>query len=437
MSLEILKLSKQLHAAVTKVGITEPREAQLKTMARISGGQDVVCIGPEGCGKTTTMVLSVLKQLGFAHEPAPRALILVPDRDAVATVMEEFRRFGKNSALVTMGLYSGGGFEGQREELMDGVDIVVGVPDRVLLMYQKSGLNINRLRFFILDDADLIIKNGYQAAIYNLVESLPKCQHLVFTEVVHDKLDKVTDTFLNNPYEVEINEEIEVKIPTISQVLYKAPNYKTKLNLINLLLSDYEVFDKVIVFTNNRNTAENVYKSLDKRMEGQVALLKPAPFDKINFETVREFLDSSEARILIATNDQHVTVETLSVPFVLHYDIPTDRNVFVRRIRMSPDDNEDQERLSIAFSTDVELSLVRKIEQEIGAKMVAVELPLGMVVEGDAQFKDEEEIETEKKSADPNKGAFHEKKASNAKTYNMGVKEKMKMFGNKRKKGKR
>jgi ATP-dependent RNA helicase RhlE len=274
VSLEGLKLNKQLNTAMADLGFTSPREVQEKTLSRIVGGQDMVIIGPEGCGKTTALVLGVLAKLKFAFELAPRVIIMVPTRDSGEALEEQFRIFGRRLDIRVLGVYAGLGMEGQRELLEEGIDVVIGTPDRIEAMYIKSAINLTQVKSFLLDDADLIVKQGFQTVVKNITESLPKCQHIIFTEIMHEKLQKLADFFMNYPTTIEVDLDSLAVVDTVPLHLYKLPNYKTKLNLLNLMLRDYDMYTKVVVFSNTKSTSEKLMKSLEKRIKKDLLLLK-------------------------------------------------------------------------------------------------------------------------------------------------------------------
>ena len=188
-----LKLSKPLLKSVTELGYLNPTEIQYNTLSRINGGQDVIGIGPEGCGKTTAYILGILAKLKYGFEEAPRALVLVPDKDAVLAVTETFERINKNKTIRVLPLYSTPGTEAQMDALADGTDIVVATPDRARALYLKLGLNLNKIQVFVVDDADLIIKQGLQLPVNELANSIIRCQHLIFSEVFHEKLENMIE----------------------------------------------------------------------------------------------------------------------------------------------------------------------------------------------------------------------------------------------------
>jgi ATP-dependent RNA helicase RhlE len=437
VSLESLKLNKQLNTAMADLGFTSPREVQSKTLSRIVGGQDLVIIGPEGCGKTTGLVLGVLAKLKFAFEIAPRVLIMVPNRENGELLEEQFRLLGRHLDIRVLGVYPGMGMEGQRELLEEGIDVVIGTPDRIEGMYIRSAINLSQIKSFILDDADLIVKQGLQTVVKNISESLPKCQHVVFTEVMHDKLQKLVDFFLLYPTTIEVDLDSLETVDTIPLQLYKVPNYKTKLNLLNLMMRDYDTYKKVVVFSNAKNTSDKLLKSLEKRIEGAVAIFNPS-FGQKGFTSFEEFKQNPEVRVLLVSNDQEVLLNFDDIQYILHFELPLERNIFINRVERKQID-ELPDTIAITYGTDIELNMIRKIELGVGHSMQIMDLPYDLVIEGNRGGGDEEGAAPQKKkhttvTEDYIPGAaFHAKKESNMKDYNYNYKDKRKMAGKKSK----
>lgn len=435
VSLEILKLNKQLNTAMADVGFVEPKEVQAKTLSRIIGGQDLVVIGPEGCGKTTAMILGVLAKLKYAFEIAPRAIIMVHSKDNGLELEDQFRLLGKNLDLRVQGVYPGAGMEGQRELLEEGVDIVIGTPDRIEALYIKSAINLTQIKTFILDDADLIVKQGFQTVVKNITESLPKCQHIVFTEVMHDKLQKLVDFFLLYPTTIEVDLDSMETVDTVPLQLFKVPNYKTKLNLLNLMLRDYDTYKKVVVFSNSKTTSDKLLKSLEKRIEGAVAIFNPS-YSQKGFTSFEQFKQDEAVRVLLMSNEEEVLLNLDDIGYILHFDLPLERNIFINRVERKQAD-ELPNTIAITYATDIELNMVRKIELGVGHSMEIIELPYDLVIEGNRGGGDEEaKIHKPKKTTMEEYipgAAFHAKKESNLKDYNYNYKDKRKMAGKKSK----
>ncbi|RZK83196.1 MAG: DEAD/DEAH box helicase [Pedobacter sp.] len=408
---------------MTDAGYLTPKEIQIKCMSRIIGGQDIIAVGPEGSGKTTTYVLGVLSKLKYSTDEAPKVLILVPDQERVLSVIDQFKSLSGNRNLRIIGMYGTGGMEEQVLDLLEGVDIVVSTPTRARAVYLKLGLNLNRLQMLIVDDAEAIVKAGMQLPVCELARSAGKCQHLIFTTVIHEKLNNMIDQFLNLPATLEVEDLGEKTAETHELLLYQVPNFKTKVNLLDLMLRDDEVFNKVVVFVNTRLTAQKLGQSLPSRKPGDVSVLNPLFFDEAGFDHIEDFKETPEARILIVANEgASADLDLSGIPFLFHFEVPEKKETFLSRIVKTT----DEEIVAITFSTDLELAEVKKIEQSIGAKIAVMDLPADLVIDKAVKAP---KIKTVKEDLDGPKGggAFHEKKESNTKDYNYGIGQKAKM----------
>jgi ATP-dependent RNA helicase RhlE len=423
---EKLKLSKQLVRSVTEAGYFTPKEIQSKTLSRIIGGQDIIAVSPEGSGKTTAYILGVLMRLKYGFEEAPRALILVPDKDKVLEVIAQFELLNKNASIRVVGLYTEPSIQPQMDALADGADIVVATPDRARAIYLKLGLNLNKIIMLVIDDAAEIVKQGAQLPVAELANSIIKCQHLVFTEVIHSKLQQMIEPFMNMPALIEVEELGEAKAEIHSQSYYLVPNFKTKLNLLTLLLKDTEPGIKTAVFVSTRLNAEKVYSHLKPSLKNDVAILNPMMFESKGFGSIDEFIDQQESQVLIIANELPGSYDLSGIAQLIHFEIPEDTETFVQR--MIKDNADDSEVSSIILATELELVLVKKIEHTIGQKIAANDLPDGLHII--TEQKDKKTVKSEKtaKSDAAERGeAFHEKKASNKKDYNYSAGTKAKM----------
>jgi ATP-dependent RNA helicase RhlE len=426
-----LKLNKQLVRSVTEAGYFTPKEVQLKTLTRIIGGQDIIAVSPEGSGKTTAYIIGVLMRLKYGFEEAPRALILVPNKDKVLEVIAQFEVLNKNASIRVVGLYTEPSIQPQMDALADGADIVVATPDRARAIYLKLGLNLNKIIMFIVDDAAEIVKQGAQLPVVELANSIIKCQHLVFTEVMHGKLQQMIDPFMNMPALIEVEELGEAKAEIHEQELYLVPNFKTKLNLLTLVLENTDHNAKTAVFVSTRLNAEKVYNYLRLSFKNDVAILNPMMFESKGFASIDEFMEQEESRVLIIANELPGSHNLSGISSLIHFEIPDDTEIFVQRMVM--DKTTSNRVSSVILATDLELILVKKIEQTIGQKIEQNDLPdsLNIITEQ----KDKMKVKAEKASKNdvPERGeAFHEKKASNKKDYNYSAGTKAKMNNKKK-----
>jgi ATP-dependent RNA helicase RhlE len=201
------KFHKKLAEAIEEYGFDTPTELQLKCISKINSGADVIAISPKNSGKSTLINMSSIHKLQHAFEDAPRALVLVSSMDKALAMKEQFDLLAKNTNLRAVCVFEEGKINVQSEEVYVGTDLVIGTPKRVLEIYFNKNLNLNKLKLFVIDDAELMIKNAWQAQIDRLGLSLPKCQHLIFTNELSDKVEKLIHKFIIAPHIIEVTNE--------------------------------------------------------------------------------------------------------------------------------------------------------------------------------------------------------------------------------------
>lgn len=346
MSLDKLKLNKRLHKSMVDLGYYAAKDFQLKALSRIVGGHSIIGIAPDGAGKTTTYVLGVLMRLKYTQDEAPKVLVLAPNEDKISEIVERFLTISRNKDLHIVGLKASGSMEEEIEGLVLGTDIVVATPTRARAVYLKLGLNLNRIQMFIVDDAQEIVKQGMQTTVRELAQSCGKVQYLAFSTVEHDKLHLMIDPFMPFAPVIEVEELGDEMVETHELLLYRVPNFGTKINLLNTLLRDEEVFNKVIIFVNNERTAQKLGDSLQHNHLG---------------------------RVQIVAHERDEEIDLRGIPFIFHFEIPEDLDVFVKYVLKTSDDDV----LSITFATDIELPELKKIEQTLGKKIPVMPLPEG------------------------------------------------------------
>ncbi|MCD6066340.1 MAG: box helicase [Bacteroidetes bacterium] len=187
-------------------GFKEPLAFQEKILVKIKGGASMFAIAPTGSGKTTSIVLSVIQKLkGKAVEDAPRAVIIVKDKQAALDMESEFSAFIKETDLRVYCVYEEKNIDDQKEAIYSGVDIVIATPKRLSKLYFVNGINLNKLQMFVVDDAEFLFKNNTFTEITRLPESIGKCQYLVFAEKFDNRFEIWQDTFMNTSQIVNSN----------------------------------------------------------------------------------------------------------------------------------------------------------------------------------------------------------------------------------------
>lgn len=210
--MKLKKINEKLQDALIENGLTEANVLQMETFSTIKSGADCIVVSPNGSGKTTTIVLNVIQQLAGKTEESPRALIIVEDKEKVLAMEELFEKYGKYTNLEVYGVHDKGDMDYDKNYVSTGIDVLIGTPTKLSDMFSTAGYNVNRLRMFILDDADPILKLRHETKIMRISNSIAKTQRLIFTENLTERIEILADKMLLEPYLFDMDEEGEEEL---------------------------------------------------------------------------------------------------------------------------------------------------------------------------------------------------------------------------------
>jgi len=199
------KLNQVLKEAIENNGFDTPLPFQKDILPKLKGGANVYGIAPKGSGKTTALIIAIIHKLkAEAFEDSPRALVLVKDKQAALALKEEFERFTKRTDLRLYCAYEEYPLDKQREEVYYGVDILIATPKRLNKLYFMNSLHLGQLQLFALDDAEFLIRNNYHNDVLRVTESLQKCQYVILAESMHQKYERLKESFMFNAQTVAL-----------------------------------------------------------------------------------------------------------------------------------------------------------------------------------------------------------------------------------------
>jgi ATP-dependent RNA helicase RhlE len=207
--MNLKKIKQPLQEALIDCGLTEANEIQKETFSTIKSGSDAIIISQNGSGKTTTIVLNVIQQLVCAVEESPRALIIVEDKTKVVEMLELFEKLGKYTNLRVFGVHDKGDMDYDKNYISAGIDVLIGTPNKLSDMFTTAGYNVNRLKMFILDDADPILKLRHETKIMRISNSIAKTQRLIFTDQLTERIEILAEKMLLEPFVFDFDEEYE------------------------------------------------------------------------------------------------------------------------------------------------------------------------------------------------------------------------------------
>jgi len=203
------KLDEQLLIALEQEGFEKPTPIQKQSIGKMKSGRDGLFIAPEKSGKTSAIVITVIQQLKEAFEDVPRALIVVEDRAKADAIKEQFDSLGGHTDLRVFPVNQGENILKQRDRVYAGCDVLIGPAKFLNELYSNSGMNLNRLKMYIIDDAQAVFKHEITSQIDRLTTNVPECQRIIFTTEMNVRIQDYVDYYMIAPEIVEIEVEEE------------------------------------------------------------------------------------------------------------------------------------------------------------------------------------------------------------------------------------
>ena len=197
------KLNKNINKALETKGIESPIFVQKKIISTIKSGNDAIILSEGKSGKTTAMVVSLIQMLKYAQNDVPRAMIIVQDKERADDLELLFKELGKGTDLRVNCVYPGPSLDKIRDKVYFGTDIVIGTTKRVNELYSSSGLNLNDLHIFIVDDAYAIMKAEMISPIDRLANIRPNSQRIIITDTINETILRFKNAKMTNPTMVE------------------------------------------------------------------------------------------------------------------------------------------------------------------------------------------------------------------------------------------
>ena len=411
MTFEDLKVTRQYLNVLADMGISEPTEIQSKAIPRIRAGQDVIGIAQTGTGKTLAFLLPLMGMLSHAQGKGPRCVILTPAKELALQIADVARQLADPTDLRIEVVYGGVGHRAQQERMEAGCDLVVATPGRFMELYLRHAFETKNIQHLVLDEADRMMDLGFMPQLRKLLEILPvKRQNLLFSATYPPKTEAMAGEFLLWPTRVEAAPQ-STPVETIDQSGFRAPNFGTKLNLLEALLQQDDMPEQALLFVREKDQAERIGQRIAKSVTPSVKTLHANKGQNSRINAMDAF-KAGELRYLVATDVASRGIDVPQLDMVINVTVPKDPHDYIHRIGRTGRAKRKGKALTLVDPS--ESAALKRVEQLLGCQLQL--LPLPDAVEEVPTPKWEAQamaraIDREKRKADPTfKGAFHEKK---------------------------
>lgn len=362
-----LGLHPTLLDTLTDLDYVNPTPIQAAAIPALLDGRDVLGQAQTGTGKTAAFTLPVLHHL---DPEGLQALILTPTRELAIQVSEAVYRYGKRLGVKVLPVYGGQSYDRQQRRLRKGVQVVVGTPGRTLDLIRKRVMDVSKVRFMIMDEADEMFKMGFIEDIETILGATPADtrQTLLFSATFSPAIRKITKKHMRNPLDVSIEDE-EVTGDNIA-LRYFMVRDKDKVAALCRVL-EVEPIQNTLIFTRTRMGAAKLAETLLER--GFSASAIHGDLAQNERERIVGRFRDGHLTILVATDVMGRGVDIPEVSHVINYDIPQMPIEYVHRIGRTGRAGRNGE--AITFVTNRERHTLRKIEQFIERRITKAQLP--------------------------------------------------------------
>ncbi|EOB4970825.1 DEAD/DEAH box helicase [Vibrio fluvialis] len=345
MSFSKLGLSEALTQAVAELGYQKPTTIQTKAIPVILQGQDLIAAAQTGTGKTASFVLPILHKLQgreTQRKKRIRVLILVPTRELAIQVADKVAQYGQHTGLTTLAMYGGVEEQAQKQRLIEGVDVLVATPGRLLDMYGQRAVYFEEVEMVVLDEADRMLDMGFIESINKIIDRLPRdAQYLLFSATLSHKVRDLAKTAVNDPFEISIAANQASK-SNIEQWLITVDKDKKSALLSHLITENN--WDQALIFIETKHGAAKLASQLEKRG------ITAEAFHSGRSQAVRvqllEDFKAGKIKYMIATGVGARGIDIHELSRVVNYDLPFPADEYVHRIGRTGRANAKGEAIS-------------------------------------------------------------------------------------------
>ena len=374
MNFEETYLNDNILDALYDMRFEEMTPIQEKCIPEILDGHDLIGVAQTGTGKTAAYLLPVLSMLddgGFPKD-AVNCIVMSPTRELAQQIDQAMQGFGYYlngiSSVAVYGGNDGNRFDQETRGLKMGADVIIATPGRLLSHIRMGHIDLSRLSFFILDEADRMLDMGFSDDILQIAKLLPRDhQTIMFSATMPDKIQQLARTLLYNPVEVKI--AVSKPAEKIQQSAYLCYEPQ-KLGIIRHLFKNGELH-RVIIFSGKKDKVKDITREL-QRIHINCAQMHSDLSQQERDDVMYRF-KTGQVDVLIATDIVARGIDIDDILMVINYDVPRDAEDYVHRIGRTA--RAQRDGVAITFVSDNDMRFFSDIERFLGEDITKNPLP--------------------------------------------------------------
>lgn len=348
------------------MGFNKPTDIQFKSIKHILEGEDVMAVAQTGTGKTAAFAIPIIDKLENRNRKGykgVRCIVMVPTRELAKQISGVFNEIGKRTTVKTFGLYGGVEQEQQIRTLNNGLDVIVTTPGRMFDLISQGHLDISKLEFLVLDEADLMLDLGFMKDIQDVLKHIPKKrQTLFFSATISKKIKSLAYEVVSNAIRIQVSPKNPVAKNIDHAVAFV--DMDDKRFFLENILKEYGD-KKFIVFARTKVRVERVHAAME-RVGVKAEILHGGIEQKDRFAILDRFRSDAN-NVLITTDVAARGIDIPTMDYVINYDLPDDAENYVHRCGRTGRGNKRGQALS--FCSEAEKELLEAIEAYTGEEI--------------------------------------------------------------------
>ncbi|WP_078550078.1 DEAD/DEAH box helicase [Litchfieldia alkalitelluris] len=368
ISFEDFQIGDEIKRALQLLKYNTPTEVQREVIPQALENRDLVVKSKTGSGKTAAFAIPICERIEW-EEKYPQALILTPTRELAVQVRDDVTNIGRFKRIKALAVYGKEPFSKQREELQQKTHVVVGTPGRVMDHIERESLNLEQLKYLIIDEADEMLNMGFIDEVEKIINQLPSNRvTMIFSATLPKDVENLCFKYMDTPTQIEIA-TTGITAETIEHQLIKVTQ-ETK----NAILKDLTIVenpDSCIIFCNTKEHVDQLYNELNEsnysceRLHGGL--------EQVDRFAVMDGFRMGNFRYLVATDVAARGIDVDNVSLIINYDVPMEKESYVHRTgRTGRAGNKGK---AITLVTPYEEKYLKAIERYIGFEISIMETP--------------------------------------------------------------
>lgn len=362
------QISSDILEALSLLGYLEPTDVQKEVIPLILTGKDIAVKSKTGTGKTAAFAIPVAEHIVW-EENAPQALILEPTRELAVQVSDEIFYIGRKKRLKVPAVFGGFPIDKQIQTLKQKCHIVVGTPGRVMDHIRRDTIKLDKIKYLVIDEADLMLDMGFQDEVRQIMEALPeKPQTLLFSATLGDNVKSLAEAYMTDVTYILKETDTETT-GCIEEVVYEVSSDDKYDVFLKVLM--YENPDSCMIFCGTREMVNVLCRKL-QRGRIDCAMIHGELEQQERLRTIEKFR-RGEFRYLIATDVAARGVDFENITHVINYDFPTGRETYVHRIGRTGRNGRSGK--AISFVSEEDRKMKKMVEEYTGRELPFSECP--------------------------------------------------------------